>query len=37
MEITNYLNNIKNLNPLEQRLFYKKNHWIEFDFKNEIF
>jgi len=35
MEITNYLNNIKNLNPLEQRLFYKKNHWIEFDFKNE--
>jgi len=35
MDIFLYSNEIRNLNPLEQRLFYRHNHWLEFDFKNQ--
>lgn len=35
MTLFNYLNEIKDLNPLEQRLFYNQKHWLEFDFNNQ--
>lgn len=35
MQIINFRNEIDNLNPLEQRLYYNKNHWMSFDYNNK--
>lgn len=35
MQIINFRNEIDNLNPLEQRLYYNENHWMSFDYNNK--